>query len=150
MMTDSEILQIIDANPGIKALADAGNDAGCAFALVPLLPTVTVSRSITLKEIMTAFSTPEAGWSVIARVKAATSSPSAPPWLVSALAWLDPATANAGLDFGQPIVRQQIQALGAAGVLTAAEVATLLGLAEQPYPLKADDVSRIYAPRRAR
>jgi hypothetical protein len=149
-MTDAEILAVIDVNPAVKALADAGNDAGCAFALVPLLPPVTVSREVTLKQIMTAFPTPDAGWAVISKARAATSAPSAPPWLVSALAWLDPATANAGLDFGEPIVRQQIQSLGASGVLTASEVATLLALAEQPYPLTGNDVSRIYAGRRAR
>lgn len=149
-MTDSEILAVIDAHPAVKSLADAGNDAGCAFALVPLLPTVIVSRDVTLKEIMTAFATPEAGWSVISKVKAATSSPSAPPWLVSAVAWLDPQTPNAGLDFGASIVRQQIQALGANGTLTAAEVALLLALAEQPYPITGNDISRIYAGRRAK
>lgn len=32
-MTDSELLAAIDADPTTKALADAGNDAGCAARL---------------------------------------------------------------------------------------------------------------------
>ena len=149
-MTDPEILAVIDAHPSVRALADAGNDSGCAAALVPLLPPVIVSRDVTAKQIMTAFPTPSQSWDVWTRVKAAATATGAPPYLASVVAWLDPSVPNAGLDFGLPIVRDQIQALGSAGVITANEVATLLALAEQPYPITGNDISRIYAGRRAR
>ena len=148
-MTDPEILAVIDAHPAVKAMADAGNDSGCAAALAPLLPPVIVSRTVTAKEIMTAFTTPAQSWDVWTRVKAAATTTGAPPYLASVVAWLDPAIPTAGLDFGLPIVRAQIQALGSAGVITANEVATLLSLAEAPYPITGNDISRIYAGRRA-
>ena len=148
-MTDAEILAVIDANPAVKALADAGNDAGCAFALVPLLPPVTVSRTVTAKDILTAFATATEGWQVWQKVQAAAAAPGAPPYLATVVSWLSPATPFGGIDFGVPLVIAEIQALGMAGVITAAEVASLLALAQQPYPLTANDISRIYAGRRS-
>jgi hypothetical protein len=97
---------------------------------------------------MTAFSTPEEGWNVWSQVKAAAATAGAPPYLAEIVSWLDPKIANPGLDFGLTPVIRQIQALATAGVITSAEVTTLLALAQVPATLTHADITRIYAPRR--
>ena len=65
-MTDSELHDLIVANPTAKALADAGNDSGCAAVIAATLPPVVGPRYIDYSTILGAFADPTDGYTAIA------------------------------------------------------------------------------------
>lgn len=131
----------IYANATAKALADSGDDAGAAAVIGPTLPKLVVSPTfVTERAVIAAFTNPADGEAVLTAVEAAAQSN---PLVARALKWLQPA--NGGIDFGNPAARRMFDSFAASGVLTAAQVATLKGLAEVPPPVTYVDVSAAWA-----
>lgn len=145
-MTDSELLAAIDADPQARALAGAGDDAGCAARLAAVLPPAVVPDTrVSERTVMAAFADPAEGEAVLQGFAAAADSDAV---FRRVLAWLSPE--KGGVDFGNPAARASLDRLGAASpsVFTPARVAALKALAERPAAVSAGDVSRAYLPRR--
>lgn len=151
-MTDADLLTAIDADTQAKALADAGDDAGCANRLRAVLPPVLVSRDVTERGVYQALG-PAAAEAFLQGLEAVaagdpTASPPRPgnPVVARALKWLEPA--QGGLDVGSAATRAEIDQIVAAGAITADSAATVKALGEGPAPVSAADVSRVYLGRR--
>jgi hypothetical protein len=142
-MTDQQLRDAIAADPAAKALADSGDDAGCAARLAAALPPAVATTYVNERGIFAAFTNPADAEAVMKGLEAVAQSN---PVVRRALAWLAPN--NGGIDLGHPGVRAMLDQLRAGGALTPAAVATLKALAERPAAVKADDVSRAWATNR--
>lgn len=136
-MTEAELHDAIVANPAAKALADAGNDSGCAALIAATLPPVVIRRMIDYSTILGAFANPTDGMTAIGGLKAAGQGNVA---IALMLGWLEP-TCFTGLDVGSPAVRGMLDSLVPAQALTAAAAATIKSLAEIPATVTASEVS---------
>lgn len=148
-MTDQELLDTILNNPAAKALADAGDDGGCAALIAAQLPpTLETPWLLTERGVIASFPTLPEGLAVLGKVEAASQDVNNPyaSFLVKVVEWLRPP--SDGIDFGHPSCRIMLDLLEATTVLTPGEVATLKATAERPAKVRADDVSRVYLSRR--
>jgi len=147
-MTDDELHDAIASDPDAKALADAGNDAGCAARMRALLPPGVVSTRLGEGAILLALGD-EDGDAALAAIEATTQAefPEGDPRrpLPGILARIVRIIQKEGVDFGEPSVRAKLDMLHAAGILTESAVATLKAVAETPARVSADDVSRAWA-----
>lgn len=140
-MTDDELHDAIQADAAAKALADSGNDSGCATRMAAVLPPVLASYRITDRGIFAAFpDDPDAAEDFMAALEAL--APTTPK-VKRALAWLEPA--NGGVDLAFASVRSMLDQLASASVLDGPTVSTLKALAERPAVVTASDVSRAWA-----
>lgn len=146
-MTVDELHDAIIADPTAKALADAGNDAGCAAQMAAILPPVVSSVYLNERGVFAVFADPTDAEAVMAALEAAAAGdpaavPPIPPnpVLKRALTWLQPQ--NGGIDLGHPGVRAMLDQMAAAGQIQPAAVATLKAQAERPPVVLAGDVSR--------
>jgi hypothetical protein len=152
-MTDADLLSAIEADPTVKALADAGNDAGCAARLAAVLPPAVRSTYVNERAIFAAFPNPadaEAFMQGLEAVAAGQPNATPPvpgnPIVKRALDWLAPN--NGGVDVGNPAVRVMLDRMAAGGAITTAAAATVKALAQSPASVSAADVSRVLAPGR--
>lgn len=147
-MTDPELLAAIAADPQAKALADSGNDAGCAARLAASLPPVV--RPLTTAQLLL--------WSAARGVlkMVLDGGTNANAGIASACLAVQ-ATLNGGaptLDLDNPVIVGAgglIDGLTAAGILPASGAgskADLLAFASVPAPVSAGDVSRVLLPSR--
>lgn len=143
-MTDNELHDAIAANPAAKALADAGDDAGCARLMADALPPTLVPCYLNERGIFATFVDPADAEAVMQGLEAAAGSESPlAPILKRAIVWLRPT--NGGIDMGNPSTRVVLDALQAAGALTPEAVATLKATAETPAIVTADQVSAAWS-----
>jgi hypothetical protein len=138
-VTDSQLAAAILADAPAKALADAGNDAGCALAIASTLPPTTIARFADGSTILSAFGDPTAGYAAIQAIQAAAQSN---PALAYILPWLSPGAP--GINIGDPATVAMIGALEAAGVLTSAQAWTILAIAHVPATIDPGQVSRAW------
>jgi hypothetical protein len=128
-MTDDELHAAILADPEAKALADAGNDAGCAARLAAILPPTIGRRMVDASNILEAFPNPVEGLTVLGTIRAvaAGDSPLAPA-IKEVLPWLD-TPGSPGLNVGSPSLRAMLDILAGIGALTVDQVAAIKALA---------------------
>ena len=140
-ITIDELHDIINSNVEAKALADSGNDAGCATAIKDDLPSEVVPESFfTELSILSAFANPMDAEVCLQKLEAVAESNAI---LKRILKWIAPGAK--GLDFGNASVRGQLDALQAAGVLTETECSTLKSLGERKISITANEVSLAWA-----
>ena len=140
-ITIDELHDIILNNKTAKMYADAGNDYGCYKEILNDLPKEPVLESFyTELSILSAFENPMDAETCLQKLETVAESN---PILKRVLKWIAPGAK--GLDFGNPSVRGQLDALHQAGVLTELELNTLKGLGEQAVVISSDDVSSAWA-----
>jgi hypothetical protein len=149
-MIDQQLHDAIYADATAKALADAGNDAGCAARMQAILPPTLGPCYVNERGVFAAIPDPTAaeafmqGLEAVAAGNPSANPPVAPnPVIARALKWM--ATDSIGIDVSFASVRGMLDQLAAAGALNAASVATIKALAQQPAVVTADDVSRVWA-----
>ena len=149
-MTDQEIHDAIAADVTAMALADAGNDVGCAERLRMSLPREIRPTLITERGVYAAFPDPAAAYAVMEGLKAvALGNPGAVPPIppnpsfARVLGWMDPS--QGGVDVGNPTVRGMLDQLEAGGVIAPVANETIKKLAESPASVSTDDVSRAWS-----
>ena len=144
-MTDADLLAAIVADPTSKALADAGNDSGCAAAVAPLLPAILAPKLVTERGLFDAFPNPADAEAILQGLAAVATANPPNPVVARTLRWLSPDLG--GLDMGNPNVRGMIDQLAAQvpTIFTAARVAILKAIPLVPQAVTAADVSRVYA-----
>ena len=122
-ISTEELRNLILNNPTAKAYADAGNDYGCFKEIMGDLPKEPVLESFfTELSILSAFENPMDAETCLQKLETVAESN---PILKRVLKWIAPGAK--GLDFGNPSVRSQLDALHQAGVLTDLELSTLKG-----------------------
>lgn len=136
-MTDEALRAAILADPAAAAFAAVGADGDAAAAVAATLPPTTRPTYVTTRVLHAAFG-PDAAEAVLGAIAAAAASN---PVLARVLTWVDPN--QGGIDVGNPITREQLDALAAAGVLAAGQVAAIKALAERPAAVSASDVTRV-------
>jgi len=138
-MTLDELHDAIFGDAQAKALADAGNDAGCAVRLSALLPPTVHPRLVDASNLLAAFPNPADG---LAFYNALVTVSAGNPVLTLALQWLNAGTP--GLDVGSPAVRAMLDQLVTANVhadITAGRVPVVKALAEVPTTIDHGQVS---------
>lgn len=138
-MTDHELHDLINGDPAAKALADAGDDSGCAARVSAIAARVTVSTLITERTVFAAFTSPFQGEEVLQRLEIAALSNAV---VARAIRWLKPG--EGGLDIGHHSTRAMLDALQGAEVLTAEQVMVIKALGEQPQAIHHLDVARVW------
>ena len=142
-MTDSDLdlLAAITADPTAKALADAGNDAGCAARMVAILPPIQATNLVTERGLYAAFGNPADAEAILAGL---TQIGQTNPVVARARTWLAPS--EGGLDMGHPSTVAELAALAVSAptVFTAARMAVLTALGKSQPRVSAEDVSRVY------
>lgn len=144
-MTTQELHDAILANAEAKALADAGNDSGCAALISPLLPKVRRETRMTYIEVMNALGH-ALGARLITSVNAAAAS--GHPVLGPVLDEARHSLRGNGVDLAHTDTRQMLDTLVARATLnglTAADAAALKGLAEHPQVIDAGEVGKAWA-----
>lgn len=136
-----ELHDIILNNKVAKELADSGNDSGCAESIKEDLPTEVMPESFfTELSILSAFENPMDAETCLQKLETVAESN---PILKRVLKWIVPGAK--GLDFGNPSVRGQLDALHQAGVLTDNELNILKSLGEIKINITANDISLAWA-----
>jgi hypothetical protein len=143
-VTDAELRTAIFADPAARALADAGNDAGCAARMAAVLPPAAVSRLIDETSFFRAFADPTEAETVLQTLEAIGDQN---PVVKRFLKFLGPG--SYGLDMGNPMLRAMLDSMVGTTPLTADQVAAVKALAEVPAVVSADDVSRAWSVYRA-
>ena len=140
-MIDSDLLALIAADPTAKALADAGDDAGCAARMTSILPLVPITNFVTERGLYAAFVDPSDAEAILAGL---TQIGQTNPVVARARAWLAPS--EGGLDMGHPSTVAELAALASTAptIFTAARMAVLTALGQAPARVSAEDVSRVY------
>lgn len=155
-MTDQQLHDSILADPAAKALADAGDDAGCAARLATALPPALATTYVNERGIYAAFPDPTdalAVMSALADLAAgdAAADPPIPanPIVARSLTWLEPN--NGGIDVSNAAVRAMLDrmtapagATPARGQIVPAQASTLKALAEWPASVDPAQVSRAW------
>jgi hypothetical protein len=148
-MTDQELHDAIAADGQAKALADAGNDAGCAQRLSQILPPTLVDHWVDEPGIYAAFPDPADGLAVMDGLNAAAAgNPSAVPpvppnrVVAAALAWLQPQ--NNGVNLKNAAVRTMLDQLAAAGAFQQRHADTLKALAQRPTVVDYNRISAVW------
>lgn len=132
---------IIYKNTAAKKLANKGDDAGVLPLIFSALPKVVVEGSFcTELGILAAFTTPEEANNCLLKLEAVAEQNAV---LKRVMNWLKPG--SNGLDFGNTVVRNQLDALGSAGVLTQVEVDTLKSIGERTIDVTVNDVSEAWS-----
>jgi hypothetical protein len=141
-MTDEELYDLIDGDPTAKAMAQAGNDSGCAVRCMAIAtpehqPTVLTERGFFKA------ATPTVAASILAKLTTyAAQGDTYSPIVGKFLNWLTPA--NGGADFGDPDVLSLAGALAQGGVITSNEYTVITMLSLQPPTITGSDVSRVW------
>lgn len=138
-MTDAEILSAINADSTAKALADVGNDDGCAKRLRDTLR-VRASSRISIAELQQ-----------VAFIRGLTKKirGAATAGNDAALDAMDLfASQIPDLDLEEPQFKLTIQALIAANLLTSDDIAAIEAIGLAPPNITAHDVSRVMLPAR--
>ena len=140
-MDGSLLLNAIIADPTAKALADAGNDAGCADRMVLILPLVPTTNLVTERGLYAAFPDPADAEAILAALSQIGQTNAV---VARARAWLAPS--EGGLDMGHPSTVAELAALASASpsIFTPARMAVLTALGQAPARVSAEDVSRVY------
>jgi hypothetical protein len=130
------------ADPEAKAMADAGNDIGCANRISEIsAPQVSQFTYVYDRGVIAAFPDPAIGHSFLNGLAVVAEQN---PVIGRVLKWLSPS--EGGIDVGNAVVRSQLDYLATLGVpgINADVVGTLKGLAETPVVIPVDQVSRVW------
>ena len=122
-MTPEELKALIEGDAESHVLALKGDYIRCAARCVEIAPKNLRETMLTERGVIAAFTDPNAGEAVLQALEAASA---VIPLVKRALRWLD----GKGLDIGLQSVRDMLDQLQAASVLTADQVTTLKGVAE--------------------
>lgn len=144
-MTDQELHDAIQANAEAKALADAGNDEGCAALIGPTLPKVLRETRVTYLGIM-AEGGPALGARLITSVRAVVASGHVV--LSPVLDEVQHSLRDSGVDIAHAATRSTLDTLASLQVpngLTAEDAATIKAMAEYPQTIDPRQVSRAWA-----
>jgi hypothetical protein len=140
-MNIDELHDIIMHNQEAKEMADKGNDAGVLKLILADLPKEPVKESLyTELGVIGAFSNPEDAETCLAKLELVAENN---PVLKRIMKWLRPG--SNGLDFGNLIVREQLDKLHLAGVLDAKELNVLKSLGEKTIDISVNDISIAWA-----
>ena len=144
-MTDSEILQVIDGNPALVALANAGNDTELSIRLSDGRFRKVISYRITDISILGAFANPRDGEIALEHLETIANADGLVRRVLSGLS-----NPDKGVDVGDARVRGMLDLLGSNAQLpfTRAEATAIKALAEVPDVVSVDRVSNILLPRR--
>jgi hypothetical protein len=137
---DSELLTAIDADAQAKAMADAGNDAGCAARVTAIAP--PVAGAVSPGDLLR--------WGAKSGVRATIETHVADPNVGAiCLSVRDMlSTGTIPLDTANPDNLLMLGALVAVGAMTPAQRDSLIALGAAPVFVSPADVSRVYAVRR--
>jgi hypothetical protein len=141
-MTDAELYALIDGDPDAKAMAQAGNDSGCASRCMSIASPEHVPTVLTKRGFYKA-ATPAVAASIIAKLENYAAQNQTYSLIVGEfLEWLVPA--NGGADFGDPDVLNLAGALAQGGVITSNEYTVITMLSLKPPTITGSDVSRVW------
>lgn len=142
MSIDKNILHdIINSNPEAKKLADKGDDNGVLKLIYSSLPKEVVPNSLfTELGVIGAFGSPDDANECFVKLEALAE---ANPPFKRVMKWLGPG--SNGLDFGNMIVRSQLDSIMKAGILTESELAILKSLGEKTVNVTVNDISNAWA-----
>ncbi len=148
-MDDAALRAAILASPTCLALANAGNDDGCAAAVTPLLPPIASTQKTSLSQYFDAFGPTNDTDAANAILDAITTASSQSTKLSRAVALFMPS--EGGLEFGQPFVQAAISQIAAGNptLFTAPRLAILQALGQTKQTPTHFDVSRALAPLRS-
>lgn len=143
-MTQNDLRLLILADAAALAAAKAGDDAACAVrcAQIAAREVVTGTR-LTERGLLKLFTDPAAGEACLEKIEAAALSN---PLVKRIIGWIKPPAD--GIDLGDPDIRNSIDVLCAAGVLTTAERDTLKSGGERAPTISVQDVSAAVAQHR--
>jgi len=144
-MTTQQLHDFIHANAEAKALADAGNDAGCAALISPSLPKVRRETRMSYLSIAAVLG-PDPVRRLIHSVEGASAND---VFLQKIKLRME---GNDGVDLAHPATRGMLDQFAALtenstipSGLTAADAAAIKALADQPQTVSADEVSAAWA-----
>lgn len=137
-MTPEQIRSLILVDPQFRQWVEAGNDQALADALSPLAAKVPTGELYTERAVFAELG-PIMAESVLSKLEqfAATGNSGASV-VKRGLLWLKPT--EGGLDFQHPDVKQLLQGLAVAGVLTSDELTALNSLGLRPGVVSAKEV----------
>ena len=139
-MTPPELLALIRSDAQASALADAGNDSGCAARCVVIASLARVPTVLTSRGLYKAIG-PSVAETVLQKLLAYANANQAYSKVIARfLGWMEPA--NEGADFGDADLLNLAAALLAGGVLTQPEFDALNGISLKPPVITANDVSK--------
>jgi len=143
-MTEAEIRAAISVDPQFRQWIEEGNDQAVADALSPLAAKVPTGELYTERAIFAALG-PIMAESVLSKLEQFANTGSSGASVVKrGLQWLKPN--EGGLDFQHPDVKQLLQGLAAAGVLTSDEFIALNALGLRPGTVTIADVGNAVSP----
>lgn len=136
---------MIASDDAATAMAEAGNDSGCAARISEISPKVMgVEKRISALTIMSAFADPSVGADAWGKLKAAAASS---PVVALAVEFMGPGSV-AGLNIADDRSQAMCDALCTAGVWTQAQCDTIKGLGLVAQAINVNDVSAALAPGR--
>lgn len=143
-MTDQQLHDLIIADTQAKAMADAGNDSGCAERCSVIAPKVRKQHRLTELGLYAELGV-QVAEPILAKMEAYAGTYKAP--VKRMLKWLQPG--SQGLDFGDAQTLQFLGLLQAEGVLTQPEFVALNEISLVPdtiLPAQVSDAWAIYRP----
>lgn len=138
-MTPQELLALIQSDSQALALANAGNDSGCAQRCRAIAPKVHASKVLTERGLYQSLGATLAE-TILQKLEGfAGANQSMSPVIARVLKWLEPA--NEGVDFGAAQTLGLIDALYAGTLFTETERNALVAMSLVEQTITASDVS---------